>query len=381
MNLQEQTNRIKQMMGIINEVVDVNDDSYVSMNIKNFPRYKKEVAELLKDKLNNSNNDFVTFKNSVVVGYDENKTPILSDDLKVDNKFLNYMVSMGQKDFNSLLYSIFSDYFGIQQQTNNTKSNVVDCNPSELKLVGPLVEKDGKSLINYWITEKGGKVYRIKLPDECLNKLTPDAKRMYITLEPTENRVHFPAGVPEVLRGKKIGTIVYLKMIKKVGYITSSMGNSPEIKMVYNDLLTNPNYSNDIMSLLLQKQVLIFDVNTNLDVKQIFKDYVSNKFTDKKSVRISPKLKEMLGDDFTSWYESLEETPEKTIDDKIKKYEGQEPKGGDTVVDTTTNKIYSFNGEWEDNGKKQIQLSSDKYESLLLPAEEKTRFKVIHRSF
>jgi hypothetical protein len=352
------------------------------MNIKNFPKYKKEVTELLKDKLNNSNGNFVTFKNSVVVGYDENKTPILSDDLKVDNKFLNYMVSMGYKKFNSFLYSIFSNYIGIQQQqTNNTKSNVVDCNPSELKLVGPLVEKDGKSLINYWITEKGGKVYRIKLPDECLNKLTPDAKRMYITLEPTENRVHFPTGVPEVLRGKKIGTIVYLKMIKKVGYITSSMGNSPEIKMVYNDLLTNPNYSNDVMSLLLQKQVLIFDVNTNLDVKQIFKDYVSNKFTDKKSVRISPKLKEMLGDDFTSWYESLEETPEKTIDDKIKKYEGQEPKGGDTVVDTTTNKIYSFNGEWEDNGKKQIQLSSDKYETLSLPVEEKRRFKVIHRSY
>jgi hypothetical protein len=380
MNLNENINRIKEVMGLINEVVDVNDDSYVSMNIKNFPRYKNEVTELLKDKLNNSNGDFVTFKNLVIVGYDENKTPILSDDLKVDNKFLNYMVSMGHKKFNSLLYSIFSDYFGMQQQTNNTKSNVVDCDPSELKLVGPLVEKGGKSLFNYGITEKGGKVYRIKLPDECLNKLTPDDKRMYITLEPTENRVHFPHGVPEVLRGKKIGTIVYLKMIKKLGYITSSMGNSPEIKMVYNDLLTNPKYSEDVMSLLLLKQVLIFDVNTNLDVKQIFNDYVLNKFTDKKSVRISPKLREILGDDFTSWYESLEETPEKTIDDKIKKYEGQEPKGGDHVVDTTTNKIYSFNFEWEDNGKKLIQLSSDKYETLLLPAEEKKRFKVIHRS-
>jgi hypothetical protein len=60
MNLQEQTNRIKQMMGIINEVVDVNDDSYVSMNIKNFPRYKKEVAELLKDKLNFTDTIHVT---------------------------------------------------------------------------------------------------------------------------------------------------------------------------------------------------------------------------------------------------------------------------------------------------------------------------------
>jgi len=382
MNLYESIHRIKEMMGLINEVIDVNDDSYVSMNIKNFPKYKKEVTELLKDKLNNSNGNFVTFKNLVIVGHNENKTPILSDDLKVDNKFLNYMVSMGYKKFNSFLYSIFSNYIGIQQQqTNNVKSNVVDCNPSELKLVGPLVAKDDKSLINYWISQEGGKVYRIKLPDECSDKLTSDDKRMYVTVEPVENRIHFPKGVPEVLRGKKIGTIVYLKMIKKLGYITSSMGNSAEIKMVYNDLLTNPNYSNDIMSLLLQKQVLIFDVNTNLDVKQIFKDYVSNKFTDKKSVRISPKLSEMLGDNFTSWYESLEETPEKTINDKIKKYEGQEPKGGDTVVDTTTNKIYSFNGEWEDNGKKLINLSTDKYETLSLPVEEKRRFKVIHRSY
>jgi hypothetical protein len=339
------------------------------------------LKNIIKDKLINSNGDFVNFKNSVVVGHDQNGTPILSDDLNIDNRFVNYMVSMGSKTFNSLLYDIFSEHYGKEDDKSEIKTGTVSCDPSNFKILGPITAKDSESLLSYWVNEPGGKVYRIKLPDECSDKLTSDDKRMYVTVEPVENRIHFPKGVPEVLRGKKIGTIVYLKMIKKVGYITSSMGNSPEIKMVYNDLLTNPNYSNDVMSLLLQKQVLIFDVNTNLDVKQIFKDYVSNKFTDKKSVRISPKLKEMLGDDFTSWYESLEETPEKTIDDKIKKYEGQEPKGGDTVVDTTTNKIYSFNGEWEDNGKKQIQLSSDKYETLSLPVEEKRRFKVIHRQF
>ena len=65
---------------------------------------------------------------------------------------------------------------------------------------------------------------------------------------------------------------------------------------------------------------------------------------------------------------------------RLENTKGKYQKGGDTVVDTTTNKIYSFNGEWEDKGKKLIQLSSHKFETLLLPAEEKRRFKVIHRS-
>lgn len=380
MNLQENIERIKQMMGL-NEVVNISDDSYISMNIKNFPKYKQEVTELLKNKLNNSNGDFTTFKNSVVVGYDDNKTPILSDDLRVDNRFLNYMVSMGSKKLNSLLYSIFSDYFGLEQQIKNTQSDVAKCDPSNFKIIGPLVAKDSKMLLNYWVSQEGGKVYKIRFPKECESELSLGDRGTYVTVEPVENRTHFPKGIPESLRGKKLGTLIYLSMIKKLGYVTSSMGNSPEIRMVWQDILTNPKYENDVMSLILQKQILVFDRNTNEDVKKVFNDFVSNKFTDKKSVRISPALKEILGEDFTNWYNSLEETPEETINDKTKKYEGEEPKGGDTVVDTTTNKIYSFNGEWEDNGKKQIQLSSDKFETLLLPAEEKKRFKVIHRSF
>ena len=381
MNLQENIQRIKEVMGLLTEVLDVDDSSYITMNIKQFPKYKKEISDLLKNKLESSQGNFQTFKNSVVVGYDQNKTPILSDDLNIDNRYLNYMTSMGSKTFNSLLYDIFSKHYGLETRKEKVKLDVITCDPSNFEILGPITAKDNKSLMSYWIGQEGGKVYRIKLPEECTSQMTFEERRIYVTLDPKENRVHFPKGVPERLRGKKLGTLIYLKMIQKLGYITSSMANSAEIKMVYQDLLTNPKYENDLMSLLIQKQVLIFDKNTELDVKKIFNEFVSGKFTDKKSVRISQALKEILGEDFTNWYNSLEQNPEDYIEDKIKKYEGEEPKGGDTVVDTTTNKIYSFNGEWEDKGKKQIQLSSDKFETLLLPAEEKKRFKVIHRAY
>jgi len=381
MNLQENISRIKQVMGL-KEVISVDDDSYVTMNIKNFPRYKKEVSDLLNDKLSNSNGNFVTFKNLVIKGYDENKTPIFSDDLDIDNKYLNYMASMGFKKVISLLYSIFSDYYGIENKKTETNSNVIDCDPSNFQILDPITAQDEKSLLSYWVNQKGGKVYRIKLPDECAKQLSVEERKIYITIEPTENRIHFPKGVPERLRGKKLGTLIYLAMINKLGYITSSMGSSPEIKMIYQDILSNPKYGNDVMSLILQRQVIIFDKNTTLDVKKIFNEFANRKYTDKKSVKISPDLKEILGDDFTNWYESLEQSSEQTIKDKIEKYKDLEPKGGDTVVDTTNNnKIYSFNGEYPQKGMIKIALMGDKYESLILPAEEKKRFKVIHRQF
>ena len=380
MNLQENIQRIREMMGL-EEVVDIDNDSYLTMNIKHFPKYKDELSILLKDKLINSNGDFVTFKNSVVVGHDQNGTPILSDDLNIDNRFVNYMVSMGSKTFNSLLYDIFSEHYGKEDDKSEIKTGTVSCDPSNFEILGPITAKDSESLLSYWVNEPGGKVYRIKLPEECSEQLTTEEKRIYVTIEPRENRVHFPKGVPERLRGKKLGTLIYLGMIKKLGYITSSMGNSPEIKMVYQDLLSNTKYENDIMSLLLQKQLIIFDKNTNLDVKNIFNEFVDGKFTDKKSVRVSTSLKEMLGDDYTNWYNGLEGSSEETIKSKTEKHKDLIPKGGDTVVDTKTNKIYTFNGEWEDKGVNQISLTSDKYESLLLPSEEKERFKVIHRQF
>jgi len=380
MNLKEQIYRMKSIMGL-KERVDIDNDSYITMNIKNFPKYKEELTNILRPKLESSNGDFVMFKNSVVKGKDENGTPILADDLNIDNRFVNYMVSMGLRKFNSLLHDIFSKFYNRSTEDNKNTSEIVNCDPSNFEILGPITAKDNKSLLSYWINEPGAKVYRIKLPDECSSQLTVEERKIYVTVEPRENRVHFPKGVPERLRGKKLGTLIYLAMIKKLGYITSSMGNSPEIKMVYQDLLSNEKYANDIMSLLLQKQVLIFDKNANLDFKKIFNEFVSNKFTDKSFVRISPALQEILGEDYTNWYNSLETTSEESISSKIEKYKDLEPKGGDTVVDTRTNKIYSFNGEWEQDGGKKMSLVSDKYESLLLPVKEKSNFKVIHRAF
>lgn len=366
------------MMGL-KETIDIPSDSYVTMNIKNFPKYKKEISTLLQDKLQSSNGDFVTFKNSVVVDKDPFiKVPILSKDLqKLDNKYLNYMISNGSRQFNSMLYSIFSDYYGMEGK-QKPKSEIINCDPSNFKIIGPLVASDDKSLMSYWVSQKGGKVYRIKLPEECASQLDVKDRTTYVTVEPIENRIHFPKGVPEKLRGKKLGTLIYLAMIRKLGYITSSMGSSAEIKMIYQDLLSNPEYN--LMSLLLQQQVLVIDKNISDDVKKIFNDFVANKYTDKKSVRISPELKKVLGEDFTKWYDGLEDYPELTIDDKIKKYEGLEPKDGDTVVDTTNGKIYSFYGEWEYKGQKRFQVGNEKFEKLELPIEDKKRFKVIHRS-
>ena len=375
----EELSRIKSLMGLVSEVVDVNDNSYINMNIKQFPKYKQEISDLLKNKLESSNGDFVKFKDSVIVGYDQFKIPILSKDLQIDNRYLNYMISNGSKQFNSMLYSIFSNYYKLSTKDKNISSSTINCDPSNFKIIGPLVAQDDKSLMSYWVSQKGGRVYKIRLPEACAEQLDIKDRTTYVTFEPTENRIHFGKGVPEKLRGKKLGTLIYLAMIRKLGYITSSMGNSAEIKMVYQDILSNPKYENDVMSLLIQKQVLIFDRNTTEDVVQVFNDFVKNKFTDKKSVVISPSLRKVLGDEFENWYNSLEMNPEMSIDDKIKKYEGESPKGNDTVVDTKTGKIYTFNGEWEDKGKKLIQLMSDKFESLLLSADEKSRFKVIHR--
>ena len=62
MNLQENIQRIKEVMGLLTEVLDVDDSSYITMNIKQFPKYKKEISDLLKNKLESSQGNFQTFK-------------------------------------------------------------------------------------------------------------------------------------------------------------------------------------------------------------------------------------------------------------------------------------------------------------------------------
>lgn len=367
----------------IKEVIDdLPEDSYVNMNIKNYPKYKKDLEVLLKDKLDKSGKDFVKFKKSVVKGYDRFGTAILSDDLKGGDKFMNTMKHHKQT-FESLLYNVFNSYHGIESKPKQPTSSTVNCDPRNFKILDPLIEKGDESLKSFWVTEKGAKVFKIKLPDECLKQLTSDERNIYVTLEPTENRIHFPKGVPERLRGKKLGTLIYLAMIKKIGYITSSMGNSPEIKMVYKDLLTNPTYSNDIMSLLLQKQVILIDKNTSLDVKKVFNDFVKNKFTEKKYVRISDNLKKLLGDDYIKWYNSLGVTDENSIKDKIEKNKNLEPHGGDTVYDVKTKKVWNYNWHWDynnDKNDKVIQLSNDNFETIHVPYDYISNLKVIHRA-
>ena len=178
MNLQENIQRIRKMMGL-QEVVDIDNESYVTMNNKNFPKYKKELTSILKPKLESSNNNFVMFKNSVVKGQDKNGTPILSDDLNINNRFVNYMASMGSKTFNSLLYDIFNKFYDRATEDNKNTSEVVNCDPSNFKILGPITAKDSESLLSYWVTEQGGKVYRIKLPEECSEQLTTEEKRIY----------------------------------------------------------------------------------------------------------------------------------------------------------------------------------------------------------
>ena len=389
MNLQENIQRIKQMMGLLNEVVtDLPDDSYLTMNIKYFDKYTDELIKIFEPKLKESGGDFVKFKNSIVKGYSNYGEALLQDDIQVDNRYLNSLRADGKRTFNNFLKRAFEKYFNtkLPDQKPNQVSDKVNCDPTNFEILGPMVAKGDKSLESYWITEPGAKVYKIKLPDECREQLSMEERNMYVTLEPTENRIHFAKGVPDKLRGKGLGSLIYLAMIKKLGYITSSMGNSAAIKMVYQDLITNPKYENDLMTLLLQKQILIFDKNTDLNVEEIFKNFVEKKYTDKKSVRASKSLIDRLGQVYYDWYDNLENETQETIQQKIEKYKDLEPSGGDEVFDEKTKKVWTFNGSWEDKQKdgtmkKVIQLTNKDFGAAILPYDEIKRFKVINRQF
>ena len=389
MNLQENIQRIREMMGLVTEVVtDLPDDSYLTMNIKYFDKYTDELIKIFEPKLKESGGDFVKFKNSIVKGYGNYGEVILQDDIQVDNRYLNSLKADGKRAFNNFLKRAFEKYFNtkLPDQRPNRVDGKVNCDPTNFEILGPMVAKGDKSLESYWISEPGAKVYKIKLPDECREQLSMEERNMYVTLEPRENRIHFPKGVPDKLRGKGLGTLIYLAMIKKLGYITSSMGNSAAIKMVYQDLVTNPKYENDLMTLLLQKQILIFDINTDLNVEEIFKNFVDKKYTDQKSVRASKSLIDRLGQVYYDWYNSLENETEETIQQKIEKYKDLEPSGGDEVFDKKTNKVWTFNGSWEEKQKdgsmkKVIQLSNKDFGAMILPYEKISRFKVINRQF
>jgi len=380
MNLNENISRVKELMGIQETLDKLPQDSYLQLNQRNLKKFKDELKTAFQPYYDRSNGDYVTFRNFIVKKLDK-FSPELQDYITVDNLYLNGLISMGGKMFNKGLYDIFKLYNPIENKKPVEKSPCLnDITEDSIKLVGPVVAKTEKDLRNRWVTQPGGKLYRIVLPDSCQAELDPITRAaLYVTLEPTGNRIHFPVGIPEKLRGSGLGKLVYLKALEKLGFITSSLGSSPAAKMMYADFLTSPKYTDRLMGLLLQKQVLIIDKTKKQDVIRIFKDFVNGKFTEQKYVEISPDLKNILGQEYDNWYNSLEGADTSEL---INRYKDKEPKGGDTVIDTRDGKTYLFQGQWthdegKPNAREIISLSVDKYKDKYIDASEKSNLKVI----
>lgn len=380
MNLNENISRFKELMGIEETLEKLPQDSYVQMNIKNFKIFKKQLTEILKPYLDQSGGDFVKFRSMVVKNMDK-FNPTLQEYIPQDIPFLNNLVSSGGQALNRGLFEIFNEYFNPKEKPNAEKSA---CSKSltldNVRLVGPVTSKSEKDLRNRWMTQPGGRLYRVVLPEECYSQLSPEERAaLYVTIEPNENRIHFPSGLPQKLRGSGLGKLIYLKTIQKLGYITSSIGSSPAVKMMYEDFLTNPDYKDQLLGLILQKQLILIDKNTNLDITEIFRNFVDGKYTEQKYVDASPELKQILGKEYEDWYNQL---ANRDISSLIAKYNEREPKPGDTVVDTRDGKTYLMGFEniinqGKPNETKIIWLVGEKYKDKYIDASEKFNLKVI----
>lgn len=380
MNLNENISRFKELMGIKETLEKLPQDSYVQMNIKNFKIFKKQLTEILKPYLDQSGGDFVKFRSMVVKNMDK-FNPTLQEYIPQDIPFLNNLVSSGGQALNRGLFEIFNEYFNPKEKPNAEKSA---CSKSltldNVRLVGPVTSKSEKDLRNRWMTQPGGRLYRVVLPEECYSQLSPEERAaLYVTIEPNENRIHFPSGLPQKLRGSGLGKLIYLKTIQKLGYITSSIGSSPAVKMMYEDFLTNPDYKDQLLGLILQKQLILIDKNTNLDITEIFRNFVDGKYTEQKYVDASPELKQILGKEYEDWYNQL---ANRDISSLIAKYNDREPKPGDTVVDTRDGKTYLMGFEniinqGKPNETKIIWLVGEKYKDKYIDASEKFNLKVI----
>lgn len=380
MNLNENISRFKELMGIEETLEKLPQDSYVQMNIKNFKIFKKQLTEILKPYLDQSGGNFVKFRSMVVKNMDK-FNPTLQEYIPQDIPFLNNLVSSGGQALNRGLFEIFNEYFNPKEKPNAEKSA---CSKSltldNVRLVGPVTSKSEKDLRNRWMTQPGGRLYRVVLPEECYSQLSPEERAaLYVTIEPNENRIHFPSGLPQKLRGSGLGKLIYLKTIQKLGYITSSIGSSPAVKMMYEDFLTNPDYKDQLLGLILQKQLILIDKNTNLDITEIFRNFVDGKYTEQKYVDASPELKQILGKEYEDWYNQL---ANQDIPSLISKYNDREPKPGDTVVDTRDGKTYLMGFEniinqGKPNETKIIWLVGEKYKDKYIDASEKFNLKVI----
>lgn len=380
MNLNENILRVKELMGIKETLDELPKNSYLQLNLRNFNKLKDELKTEFQPFYEKSNGDFVTFLNLIVKKMDK-FSPQLQDYIKIDNLLLNSLVSGGGVTLKKGLYDIFKLYSPAENKPKPEKNPCLnDLSEDSVKLVGPVTAKTDKDLRNRWGTQAGSKLFRIVLPDSCQSQLDPlERASLYITFEPTGNRIHFPTGIPQKFRGSGLGKLIYLKALDKVGYISSSLGSSPAAKMMYADLLTDSKYKDRIMGLLLQKQILLIDKTKKQDVLNIFKNFVEGKFTEPEYVNVSPDLKNILGKEYDDWYNSLAGV---NTNDLIEKYKDVTPKGGDTVIDVRDGKIYTFQGQWiydegKPNAREIISLSGDKYKDKYLDANEKIHLKVI----
>jgi hypothetical protein len=382
---------------LIREMISEDDveSSYLKMRPKRIKEFNTKLLNVFKDDINKYNN-FAEFKKSIILSRDGSETNIYAP--KLSSKYSNLTfqdkdlkdwwdyISRSDDDLTRVLFNLFQETKGNPERAKtfydkggdkivryDCKINSVD----EIKVFGPFKDKNGSDC----------KIYKILLPKHCLdifkNKKFAigehgDKRNIYIELEKYANKIHFPVGIAQELRGNELGQWIYLAMIKKLGYITSSPYNTPAIKQVYTDLVSLPKFEKEVMTLLLQYDVLIFDRNTNLDVKKIFREFIFNKFTDEKSVKCSPALKEILGEEYKNWYESLSLSQSKeSIERKIKMFDEEEPSYGDIVWDAELKRIFKCNGVWNSHpaGGKTIQLRHD-YEIRSLPYDTK-RYKVI----
>ena len=377
------------------------ETSYLKMRPKRFKEFNDKLKELFRDDIEKYD-DFVDFKKAVMTGEFGTEDNVFGikftpkyQNIQFDDKDLeDYwgFIKRDTKSTTSLLFNLFNEVkgrperakMGWEHKSHGTQKLVCKITSvDDIKILGPIKREHDLA-------------YTIKLPQECLDLFkgganitdVGDKRNLQVTIEKTENRIHFPymvnaanfqyGGLPEELRGNKLAHWIYLAMVKKLGYISSSSMNSPAIKQVYFDLISKPEYENEIMSLLLQYEIIIFDRKKNPEeVKGIFREFIRNKHTKKSVVKCSSALKDVLGCEYDNWYNSLSDSSSsESIDSKIKKYDKLTPKFNDTVIDLKTGIIYKTNGVWKHDRKGEVISLYQDYE-FKNSAYDAKRYKVI----
>jgi hypothetical protein len=362
------------------------------MRPKRFVDFKQKIKDMLQSEIEKFDN-FVDFKKSIISGNFKNlefKDKDTEDYWNLlqsgswtsrarPNRWIIRNFGINKKASYDFLFNIFNEVKGrperakhFSEKSKGEKTERFECRINsieDLKILEPY--KSGESF-----------VYNIIFPKGCLDalknaksKMTEGGSKKYTFVYISKNNeIHFPKGVPEELRGNNLGHWIYLAMIKKLGYITSTSQNSHAIKQIYFDLISDPEFNKDILTLVLDNDILIFDRQTKLDVLEIFKDFIFNKYTSKSGVKCSPELEKILGEDYSNWKKTLSDVPsENSLAAQIKKYDNQKPGSNDYIYDKETKSVLRVNGIWGEN------ISMIKNFKIINLPYDKNRFKVIKK--